>query len=168
MPIRKAPSFSSPDLQKAVTEARPALEGFDEARNRVSRDIRELEAYLQGLDLRAPFQYSLGKCFVDPGGQESQHLAASLEYSGSASGLIQEEALVWAPDKTGRFRLLYELTRWDGCVDVDGPGGPYFWDDATAERHARPLIEEKFDVRKRLYSHLPDFVKALSAHLTFE
>jgi hypothetical protein len=95
-------------------------------------------------------------------------LAASLEYSGTASGVIQEEALAWTADKTGRFRLLYELTRWDGCVDVDRPGGPFFWDDSTTDCHAKPLIEEKFDVRKRLYSHLPDFVKALSAHLAIE
>jgi len=160
----RTPTFSSEELQKAVADARPILEGVDEARNRVSNDIKALETYLQGLDLKGSFRHPLGKYFVDPEGKDPQYVAASLEFSGSASGGIEEETLVWGEDRSGRVRLLYELTRWQGYVDVDMPGGPFFWDDATLEREARPLIETKFEIRKRMYQHLPDFVASLAKH----
>jgi hypothetical protein len=154
----RTPTFSSEELQKAVADARPILEGVDEARNRVSNDIKALEAYLQGLDLKSSFRYPLGKCFVS----EDQHVAASLEYRHTASGGIEEEALVWGEHRSGSSRLLYEHSRWQGYVDIDVPGGPFFWDDATLEREAKPLIEAKFEIRKRMYQHLPDFVAALA------
>ena len=50
-------------------------------------------------------------------------------------------------------------------VALDAPGGPLFWDDATLTREAKPLIETKFEIRKRMYQHLPDFVARLAKHL---
>lgn len=65
------PAFSSPELQKVFDEVRPALEGADEARNRVSEDIKALEAYLQKLDLKTEFWFGLRKAFVaDEGDQD--------------------------------------------------------------------------------------------------
>jgi hypothetical protein len=160
------PTFSSPELQQVVDAARPVLEGVEEARNRVSNDIKALEAYLQNLNLSRPFRHSLGKHIVPKG--TDQEFATSLEYGGSASGWIEEEALTWGEDKGGRFRLLYELNRWQGYVEVDAPGGPFFWDDATLQRETKPLIETKFEVRKRMNQHLPDFVGCLAAHLDID
>ncbi len=161
------PSFSSPDLQKAVTDVRPVLEGVEEARNRVSNDIKALEAYLSGLDLKVSFRHALGKCLV-PYDNDEYAAAAALENSGSASGIIQEEALVWELGANGKPRLLYEVSRWDGSVDIDVPGGPYFWDEATLQREVKPLIETKFEIRKRLYQYLPGFVADLGRYLAFE
>ena len=161
------PLFSSPELQKAIAETRPVLEGVDAARNRVSNDIKALEGYLQELALRASFRYPLGKCFVTDAGH-GQYVGAAIEYNGTASGNIEEEALLWGEDRTGKFRLLYERSRWEGYVDVDVPGGPLLWEEETLEREARPLIESKFDVRKRMYQHLPHFITALAEHFSIE
>ena len=158
----RVPFFSSPDLQKAVTDVRPILEGADEARNRVSKDIKVLEAYLEGLDLKTTFRHSLGKMLL---ADDGRHTAAALEYSGSASGTIQEEALLWGPDSKGKSRLLYEVSLCDGSIEVDLPGGPYFWDETTLRREAKPLIETKFEIRRRAYEHLPAFVANLAKHL---
>jgi hypothetical protein len=148
--------FASEELQKAVAAARPILEGVDEARNRVSNDIKALETYLQRLDLKGSFRYPLNKGFVP---DDDQYVAGALEAVGTASGVVEEEALVW-----DEHRLLYERSRWEGCVDVDMPGGPFFWEESTLERDAKPLIETKFEIRKRMYQHLPDFVSALARH----
>ena len=159
------PALSSPDLQAALDKAHEALEGADEARNRVSQDIKALESYLVSLRLTPPFRYGLGKAFV---ADDEQHVAASLEYSGSASGKIQEEALVLDEDAHGKVRLLYEVSEWDGYVDVDVPGGPLFWDESTLQRDVKPLIEAKFEVRKRVYNQLPAFVTALAKHYAID
>ena len=161
----KVPAFSSPDLQQAISDARSVIEGFDDARNQVSNDIKQLETYLERLGLKTEFRYSLGRAFVSYDDQESQQLQASLEFSGSASGTIREEALAWAQGQGGRFRLLFEVTEWDGSIDVDVPGGPFFWDTSTEKRESRPLIETKFETRKEMYGRLPQFVKALADHL---
>lgn len=154
------PAFSSPELQKVFDEVRPALEGADEARNRVSEDIKALEAYLQKLDLKTEFWFGLRKAFVaDEGDQE---IAASLEYGGSASGTVQEEFIAWAPDRNHKRRLLYERREWQGSIDIDVPGGPLFWDAATESREqSLPLIETKFDIRKRMHAQLATFLEAL-------
>jgi hypothetical protein len=161
----RIPAFSSPELQKAINDVRPVLEGADEARNRVSNDIKSLEQYLQDLGLKCSFRYTLGKGFVPENDQYVQHF---LEESGSADGAVKEEALVWGPDCNGNSRLLYELSRWNGCLAIDIPGGPLFWDEATLSRDAKPLIETKFDIRKRMYNRLSDFVKALAAEFSIE
>src|SRR5262245_35881424 len=116
------PAFDSPELQAALDQARETLEGADEARNRVSQDIKALESYLVSLRLATPFRHRLGKTLV---ADNEQNVAASLECSGSASGRIQEDALVLDEDAHGKVRLLYEVSEWDGYVDVDMPGGPY-------------------------------------------
>jgi hypothetical protein len=158
----KAPTFSSPDLQQAINDARKTLEGFDDARNQVSIDIKQLETYLEGTGLKTRFYYGLGKMLVDKG--DGRNIQMDLEWSGTASGIIEEEALVWG-EVAGRYRLLYQRTEWDGYVDVDVPGGPYFCDEATVRRELKPLIETKFEIRKQMYGRLPDFVNALATHL---
>jgi hypothetical protein len=155
------PAFASPELQAAFDDAREALEGSDEARNRVSTDIRALETYIVSLGLTPPFRYSLGRTLLP---DDEQNFAASLEYGGTASGKIQEDTLLYGEDEHGKLRLLYEVCQWDGYVDVDTPGGPYFWDVETLERDLKPLIETKFGVRKQVYSQLPAFIGALAKH----
>lgn len=159
------PAFSSPDLQAALDKARVTLEGAEETRNLVSQDIKALENYLVNLRLIPPFRYGLGKAIVDDG---EQNFAASLEFAGTASGKIQEEALVLDEDAHGKLRLLYEVSEWDGYVEVDMPGGPFFWDESTLQQEIKPLIEAKFEVRKRAYSQLPAFVTALSKHYAID
>jgi hypothetical protein len=149
------PTFSSAELQKAVTAARPLLEGIDDARNRVSNDIKALEAYLHRLGLEASFKYSLGRVFVP---ENEVTLAAS----GGSSGEFKEESLVWGEYRTGTWRLLYESRHWDGYVDVDGTDGPFFCDESTLKQDVKPLIETKIDIRERMYQHLPSFVSALA------
>src|SRR2546429_6746084 len=100
----RPPSFSSPALQKAVTDVRPILEGTEEARNRVSNDIKALEAYLSSLDLKTSLRHPVGKYLVPD--EDRGQVAAALEYGGSAAGTIEQEALVWGPDSNGRSRFL--------------------------------------------------------------
>jgi hypothetical protein len=159
------PAFSSPELQAAFEKSRETLEGADEARNRVSQDIKALEAYLVGLNLTVPFRFGLGKMLIP---DDEQGVAASLEYGGCASGKIQEDAILFDKDTHGRTRLLYEVCRWEGQVEVDAPGGPFFWDESTLEREIKPLIETKFEVRKAAYGKLPDFVTALAKHYAID
>jgi hypothetical protein len=159
------PAFSSPELQAALDKAREALEGADEARNRVSQDIKALENYLVSLRLTTPFRHPLGKALVP---DDEQNVAASLEFSGSAGGKIQEEALVLDEDAHGKARLLYEVSEWEGYVDVDISGGPFFWDENSLQRHIKPLIETTFEVRKRVYNQLPAFVTALAKHYAID
>lgn len=161
----RRPAFISPELQVALDKAHETLEGADDARNRVSQDIKALEGYLVSLRLTTPFRHPLGKALVP---DDEQNVAASLEFCGSASGKIQEDALVLDKDAHGKVRLLYEVSEWDGYVDVDVPGGPYFWDEDTLQRHVKPLIETKFEVRKRVYSQLPAFVAALARHYAID
>lgn len=155
------PAFASPELQAALDDAREVLEGADEARSRVSSDIKALENYVVSLGLTPPFRYSLGRTLVP---DDEQNLAASLEYGGTASGKVEEDALLYGEDERGKLRLLSEVCQWDGYVDVDTPGGPYFWDEETLQRDVKPLIETKFDVRKQVYGQLPGFVGALAKH----
>lgn len=159
------PAFSSPELQAAIEKSRKALEGADEARNRVSQDIKDLEVYLVGLGLTTPFRYPLGMALMP---EDDQHLAASLEYSGSASGKVQQESLVLGEDAHGKMRLLHEVCEWEGYVEIDIPGGPFFWDESTLQREVKPLIEAKFEVRKRLFNKLPAFVTALAKHYAID
>jgi len=158
----RVPSFSSPELQKAIADARPILEGTDEARNRVSNDIKALEAYLDSLDLKTSFRHPVETMLI---ADDAKHAAEALKYSGTASGTIQQEALVWGPDSQGKSRLLYEVSWWEGSIEADVHGGPYFWDETTLRRETKPLIETKFEIRKRLYEHLPNFVASLAKHL---
>jgi hypothetical protein len=161
----KRPAFSSPDLQAALDKARESLEGADEARNQVSQDIKALETYLVGLNLTTPFRHSLGKFFIP---ENDQTVASQLEYGGCAGGKIGEDSLVLDKDKNSRVRLLYEASEWEGNVEVDAPGGPFFWDETTLKREVKPLIETKFEIRKRAYGHLPAFVTALAKHYAID
>jgi len=159
MNVPSKPTFDFQELQQAVDAARPIVENVDEARDRVSNDIKNLEAYLKGLGLEVAFRYSLGKALVEPEDDNGAQQYSIEEYGG-ASGQIEEESLAWDLDKTGKFRLLYELDRWDGCVNYDAyPAGPYFWDEKTLVREVKPLIETGFETRKRMYKHLPEFVR---------
>jgi hypothetical protein len=60
------------------------------------------------------------------------------------------------------------LSTWDGEIDVDVPGGPLVWDGAILARKVTPLIETKCEIRKRMYERLPEFVNALSEHLSIK
>lgn len=159
------PAFSSPELQSAFEKVRETLEGADEARNRVSEDIKALESYLAGLNLTPPFRCVFGKSLIP---ENETFPERSLEYSGYAGGKIEEDALVLDKDAHGRVRLFYEVCRWVGQVDVDAPGGPFFWDENTLEREIKPLIETKFEIRKKVYNRLPGFMTALAKHYAID
>ena len=159
------PTFALPELQQAIDEARPLLEGAEAAKNRVSNEIKALENYLQGLNLKHEFRYqvSVSQCAV------GNDAAALLEYSGTASALMEEEELVWGPDKKGTWRLFFALKSCDGGIDIDAPGGPYFWSEEWEQREFKPLIECSFDIRRRVYQdHLAKFVKQLGEDLRVE
>ena len=105
------PTFALPELQQAIDEARPLLEGAEAAKNRVSKEIKALENYLQGLNLKHEFRYqvSVSQCAV------GNDAAASLEYSGTASALMEEEerAAPGARQKGNVAPLLRaEILRW--------------------------------------------------------
>jgi hypothetical protein len=159
------PAFSSPELQSAFDKARETLEGADEARNRVSQDIKALENYLVGLNLTPPFRYPFGKYLIP---EDEQRIASTLEYGGYAAGKIGEDALLLDKDVNGKVRLLYEVSQWEGEVEVDVPGGPFFWEESTLQREVKPLIETKFDVRKRAYNKLATFVTELAKHYAID
>ena len=150
-----APAFQSSSLRNAVAASRDALEGFNEARDSVSNDIKALEAYLQSTGVAKRFRLSLGKSITP---DEHVNAASYLEYAGGLSGTIDENAIVWGEVEGGKWRLLYETSRWEGSVDVDIPGGPYFLDESTLKRQERPLIETRRETRIACYEHLPQFV----------
>ncbi len=54
------PALTSPELQSALDKARNTLEGADEARTRVSQDIKALESYLVSLRFDHSVSASLG------------------------------------------------------------------------------------------------------------
>jgi len=143
------PSFSSPELQRAVEAAHPYIAGLDEARNKISADIKSLEEYLAASGLKTEFSYSLGP-----------------QDAVSATPLVVEEHLLWATDRsTGKFRLLYEPCRWLGFLfDPDGQD-PLYPDPSILESERKPLIETKIEVRMKMHEHLPAFVRELALHL---
>lgn len=116
--------------------------------------------------MKIAFRHCLGKGFVEPDG-ERYSAAMSLELAGTASGAIEEEALVWDQNATGTFRLLFENRRWDGGIDLDLPGH-FFWDETTLAREVKPFIETRFEIRKRMYKHLPEFVKRLASQFSLD
>ena len=133
------------------------MEGADEARNPVSQDIKALESYLVSFRLATRFRH-LGE---DLGPRQRAERRCIVGFRRvSASGKVQEDALVLDEDVYGKVRLLYEVSEWDGYVNIDMPGGPYFWDEDTLPRDVKPLIETKFEVRKQGYGQLPAFVTA--------
>ena len=80
--------------------------------------------------------------------------------------MIEEEALLWSDEGSGKFRLLYEWKLWEGGIEVDAPSGVLISkDDTTLEREVRPLIETRFEIRKQMQNHLPDFVLRLATEL---
>jgi len=91
-----------------------------------------------------------------------------MEYYEGSPCIVQEESLLWAQDKSGKHRLLYEIKKWDGCVDFDAPGGPYFCDESTLKIDTKPLIESKFEIRKRMYAHLDVFLRGLARDVSIE
>ena len=155
--------FTSEDLRDAIESSHDAIEKHEESRDSVSTDIKTLEKYLSEFAPKEKFRVGFGRGFVAP--ENDNTIQASLEYSGSAGGEIHEDALVWMADCKQRFRLHYELSIWDGCIDVDMPGGPLFHDSDTLRRESKPLIECSFDIRKQMVSRLPDFVRSLAEHL---
>ncbi|MBP6013142.1 MAG: hypothetical protein KBA31_13025 [Alphaproteobacteria bacterium] len=159
------PAFASPELQATLDKACKTLEGVEEARSRVSQDIKALESYLVNLRLTTPFRHPMGKVLVP---DDEQNVAASLEFGGTASGKIREDALVLGEDAHGKVRLLYEISEWDGYVDVDVPGGPFFWESDTLQLDVKPLMETKFEIRKQVYKQLPAFVAALAGHYAID
>jgi hypothetical protein len=117
-----------------------------------------LENYLREVGLSQAFRMSTGMGFSP----ENQRGAEIINMTGSASGFIEEEALLWGNDGNGRFRIFHEQCRWEGGVDVDMPGGPYHWDESTLSREVKPLMESPFEIRKRMYeTHVVDFVNAI-------
>ncbi len=160
--------FCSEQLQTAIDSAKDVFENFEETRTRVSNDIKKLEAYLQQQGIKETFRFPLPKGFSIPEGPDRVPAEIGLFENGSANGEITEEAIVWGPAAGGRHRLLYELSKWQGFMEVDVAGGPYFWEDSTLSRESKPLIEAKFEIRKRMYPKLPDFIHALRDHLSVE
>jgi hypothetical protein len=155
------PNFSSPDLQRALEAARPALEGAEENRNRVSKDILALEAYLESLDLKVPFRFMLGSGMECPDDMDESTFNYNFAEMGASRAIIVEEALIWGPDGKGRNRLIFESAKYEGYFDVDVPG-TYFPDrESIFEKDSRPLIECKFEVRKSRYEDLPRFIERL-------
>jgi hypothetical protein len=154
------PAFQSSTLRNAVAASRDALEGFNAARDAVSNDIKTLEAYLLSTGVTQTFRFALGKSIATDGNDAA--FASALEYGGGASGTIEENAIVWGETTGGKWRLLFETNSWDGSVEVDAPGGPYFWDEATLSREVKPLIETKLEIRIAYYEHLPQFIRAFA------
>jgi hypothetical protein len=157
------PAFHSVELQRAFQSARLVVEGFGSARDKVSNDIKSLEAYLQSVNLRQPFRHSIG-------------MSQTKNDDGSIDGhRIQDEVIAWDQENTGRrFRLLYEVTTWPGHIDMyeygAKLGAPAFVSKTNAPRvrRVKPLIETKFETRRRLYAHLPDFVNGLAKHVSVD
>ncbi|TWT87012.1 hypothetical protein [Stieleria varia] len=157
--------FHSESLQAAIDAADDVIKNHAEIRDHVSNDIKKLESYLSANAPKEEFHFSLGEGFV---ADDDSSFRASMDEWGSGNGEMHEEVLSWKPDAKGRFRLYYEFRKWDACVEVDAPGGPFFSDKSTMTCESKPLIESTFDVRKTMVRHLPDFVAALASRITVD
>lgn len=155
---QRSSGFFSEALQQAIDDSKHIIENYAEIRNQISKDIKELENYLESHAPKEEFFFSLGEFFIADD---------KIEY-GQANGRMQEDILAWKPDQKGRFRLFYDLNECITVFDIDGSGGPYFKDRDTSIRQSKPLIECNFDVRKRMITHLPSFVRALATRLSSE
>ena len=164
-----SPAFSSPDLQKALDAVRPALEGAEEARNRVSNDIKALEAQLDGYKIKTVVRFSTGFDLERPVDMEESEFVWRMSDFGSGPARVTETFLVWGPDASGRNRLLHEVVRCEGFFNREPANGATgIFPDPQLEffREAKPLIECKFEVRKAMYEHLPAFVTKVGEALT--
>jgi hypothetical protein len=155
--------FYSEALQQAIDDSKHIIENFAEIRNQISKDIKELENYLNSHAPKEDFIFSLGENFF---ANDEYEFSQRMDEYGQGEGRMQEEILAWKSDLKGRFRLFYDLIECNALVEVDGPGGPYFKDKNSISCQSKPLIECNFDVRKRMITHLPSFVKALATHLS--
>jgi hypothetical protein len=165
------PVFSSPDLQKAMDAVRPALEGEEAARNRVSNDIKALEAQLESHKIKTLVRFSIGFDLEKPIDMEESEFIWRLSDFGTGPARVTETFLVWGPDANGRNRLLHEVVKCEGFFNREPANGATgIFPDPQLEffREVRPLLECKFEVRKAMYEHLPAFVTKIGEALTIK
>lgn len=165
------PTFSSPDLQRAFESVRPTLEGAEEARNRVSSDIKALEARLESYKIKTEVRFFVRFDLERPIDMEDSEFVWRQSEFGSGPARITATFLVWGPDANGRNRLLHEVVKSEGFFNREPSNGATgIFPDPEQEffREAKPLIECKFDVRKAMYEHLPAFVTKIGEELTIK
>ena len=143
----KPGAFHGSALHQAVAALGPVLGGEEAHRNRVSQDIKALEAYLQSLPCQMPFRWFLGRDFdtalVPPIAAKPLHATVQ----GAAQGVALVLAL--GPNPKGKTRLFLEVSLDFPASDLGSPG-----------RGANAPVERRY--RAKVYPMLPEFLTALA------
>ena len=133
------PQFFSETLQDAFMKSQDNLVAFQERLNQISHDIKNIEKYLQEMNICLP---TLMECFHQKNG-ENILMIYYLEWA--------EYAPIDNPQKS-QFRLIYhEIERClTSCQD---------------KIFKRPLAEAKIQVKLDLFRYLPGFVLDLNKNI---
>ena len=156
----KPGAFHGSALHQAVAALGPVLGGEEAHRNRVSQDIKALEAYLQSLPCQMPFRWFLGRDFdtalVPPIAAKPLHATVQ----GAAQGVALVLAL--GPNPKGKTRLFLEVSLDFPASDLGSPGRGANAPVERRYRECKPLIEHTWAVRAKVYPMLPEFLTALA------
>lgn len=171
------PSFNHPELQQAFESFGDCVERYHAKLDDISNDIRALESFLHSKNLRWEIEYrceprvrvDAGKyvpelmpkrsalIFYETEERPDHHLRANLP------GTAESQALIWAEDEKGKFRLFYECCLAKGTFD---PRGEHFFPNMESETvERRPLIETKLETRAAMHKHLYKFLDRVALDL---
>lgn len=145
--------FQSKDLQEVYENSRNTLENIAVIQDQISQDIKTLEKYLGKIGFSEHFIYQIDHGFV---AEDDGSLPMSLVLD--ICGKFCRELLIWDPELK---RLLYssEEQRASLCTDER----KYHFDgDYTEITPKKPLIETKFQIRKKMFAHLPKFLNLIA------
>lgn len=154
--------FNSTDLQDAFEKARPVLDQLNDTKNIISTEIKALEKYFQNIHLGDDLTYRI----QDPC-QTTSFIDCDIgEYCLSGWAVTGEELLIWDNQQK---RLIYQCNQYDADVDLDSNLPVKVNKDSCREVTRKPLIECKFDIRKRIYEeHLSKFLQMITEKFTLQ
>ena len=157
------PKFNSTALSNAMAETGDTLAGFQQSLDRVSDDIKALETFLTKSGINLPVRLEVGENILGLQDFGGGFLPEDVD---GCPIEIEREYLVWDKDQNEKFRLQYQHSIHEGCMDLDGGGNkPYRVQAIPRESEVRPLIECKLDVRISMLEQLPKFIAEFQRRL---
>ena len=76
-------------------------------------------------------------------------------------GLMHKELLIWDSTKKRIMYKKYEAPASSSLDNAECYGDPEQLEGEYQEINSRPLIETSFEIRKSIYSHLPNFLESI-------
>jgi hypothetical protein len=134
------PAFHDPRLQEALEESAPTIEEFTARLDRLSADIKSLEAFLDKSAIRMAVRVKFAE--EEPRPSRGRSWAATDKESPFG------EFIAWDKGEPDRFRIVYYKV-------VRG-------EDYPEEMDRSVLIEAPLDIRVRARPALPDLLRKVS------